>query len=56
MQIGIVRGLVVDTDDIEHEVETMQANGIEPGPIEKKPWGRFASVTDPDGNVFTLHQ
>lgn len=56
MPAGSVRGLVVDTDDIEQEVKNMQGNGIEPGPIEKTPWGRFATVTDPDGNAFSLHQ
>lgn len=55
MPAGSVRGLVVDTDNIEQEIKTMQANGIEPGPIEKTPWGKFATVKDPDGNAFSLH-
>ncbi|MES2277793.1 MAG: VOC family protein [Bacteroidota bacterium] len=56
MPAGSVRGLVVDTADIEQEIKNMQANGIEPGPIEQTPWGRFATVKDPDGNAFSLHQ
>lgn len=56
MPVGSVRGLVVDTDDIEQEVKTLNEKGIATGPIQQMPWGKFASVTDPDGNIFTLHQ
>lgn len=56
MPAGSMRGLVVETDDIEQEVANLKANGITAGNIDKTPWGRFASVTDPDGNVFSLHQ
>jgi len=56
MPAGSVRGLVVDTDNIEAEVKTLNERGIKTGPIQQMPWGKFASVTDPDGNVFTLHQ
>ena len=38
MPAGSVRGLVVDTEDIEQEIKTMQANGIEPVPTEQTPW------------------
>lgn len=56
MPPGCIRGLVVETEDIEKEIERLKENGIIAAPIEKMPWGLFASVTDPDGNSFTLHQ
>lgn len=56
MPAGSMRGLVIDTDNIEQEVKTLHDKGIEVGAIDKTPWGMFATVTDPDGNAFTLHQ
>jgi len=56
MQPGSIRGLVVDTDDIDREIARLKTEGIEVGAIDKTPWGRFASVADPDGNVLSLHQ
>ena len=56
MPPGCVHGLVVETEDIEKEVARLKENGIEAAAIEKTLWGLFASVTDPDGNTFTLHQ
>lgn len=56
MPVGSVRGLVVETDDIKQEIATLKANGIIAGAIDETPWGRFASVQDPDGNIFSLHQ
>jgi len=56
MPPGSIRGLVVDTDDIEQEIDRLKQHGIITGTIDQTPWGRFASVTDPDGNVFSLHQ
>lgn len=56
MPPGCVQGLVIETEDIEKEVERLKENGIEAGAIEKTPWGLFASIADPDGNTFTLHQ
>lgn len=56
MQPGSIRGLVITTDNIEKEIELLKQNGIIAGTIDKTPWGRFATVTDPDGNAFSLHQ
>jgi predicted enzyme related to lactoylglutathione lyase len=56
MPAGSVRGLVIEVDDINQQISTLKAAGIEPGAIDQTPWGQFASVTDPDGNVFSLQQ
>lgn len=31
-------------------------NGIEAGIIDETQWGKFASIVDPDGNSWSLHQ
>jgi predicted enzyme related to lactoylglutathione lyase len=56
MPAGSVRGLVIRTDDIEKEIDTLKSRGIQTGRIDATQWGRFASVKDPDGNTFSLHQ
>jgi predicted enzyme related to lactoylglutathione lyase len=56
MPAGYIRGMVITVDNIEQEVKILTEKGIQVEPIEKTPWGRFASVKDPDGNVLSLHQ
>ena len=56
MPAGCVQGLVIKTDDIEKDFKELNEKGIKTGAIEKLPWGRFMSVTDPDGNMISLHQ
>ncbi|GAB3920105.1 VOC family protein [Mucilaginibacter myungsuensis] len=56
MQAGSLRGLVIDVDDIEASVEAIKAKGVDVGPIEKMPWGKFAKIIDPDGNELSLHE
>ena len=56
MPVGSVRGLVITTDDIDKEIERLKTEDIEVGQIDKTPWGRFATVKDPDGNALSLHQ
>ena len=55
MPAGSVRGLVLKSEDLDKEIEELTARGITVGPADKTPWGRFASITDPDGNVLSLH-
>lgn len=52
---GSIRGLVIKTDDLETECERLKAAGIAVGDIDKTPWGKFATVKDPDGNALSLH-
>ena len=56
MPAGSVRGLVIDVDDIEAKIGELNSQGIAAGAVDKTPWGQFATVTDPDGNAFSLHQ
>jgi predicted enzyme related to lactoylglutathione lyase len=56
MPPGAMQGLVVKTEDIENETQELKAKGIPVGTIDNTPWGKFATVTDPDGNTLTLHQ
>ena len=49
-------GIIFETNDIEKEIQTLKAKGIEVGKIDHKPWGKFAWLKDPDGNGLSLHQ
>jgi catechol 2,3-dioxygenase-like lactoylglutathione lyase family enzyme len=55
MRAGTLRGLVLETDDLDRDVEELGRRGVPfDGDIRKEPWGRFATFTDPDGNSITL--
>jgi predicted enzyme related to lactoylglutathione lyase len=56
MQPGSVNGFVIKTDSLDKDIEELTAKGIEVGKVDQTPWGRFAAVTDPDGNRLSLHQ
>ncbi|GGM62535.1 VOC family protein [Dactylosporangium sucinum] len=57
MPAGSMRGIVLDTDDIEHTYQDLAERGIIfEGPIEEGPFSRLATFNDPDGNAFVLHQ
>jgi len=55
MPAGSNRGLVLETDDLEGDVERLGALGVAiPDGIQQQPWGRFATFSDPDGNGLVL--
>ncbi len=55
MQPGALRGVVLETPDLEEEVDRLKAAGVEiPKGIEEAPWGRWVTFSDPDGNGFVL--
>src|ERR1700694_3387669 len=56
MPAGSVNGFVIHTDDLDKDIEGLTAKGIAIGKIDETPWGKFAAVTDPDGNRLSLHQ
>jgi predicted enzyme related to lactoylglutathione lyase len=57
MPAGSLRGIVLDTDDIERTYEELAERGIVfDSPIEEGPFSRVTSFSDPDGNTFVLHQ
>lgn len=56
MPPGSVCGWVIETDDIQRELDALKAQDIEASPIDQTPWGKFAWVKDPDGNSFNFRQ
>lgn len=56
MQPGCINGFVIKTDNLDKDIEELTAKGIEVGKVDQTPWGRFAAVTDPDGNRLSLQQ
>lgn len=49
-------GIIYETDNIELKIQELNAKGIEVGKIDDTPWGRFAWLTDLDGNRLCLHE
>jgi len=55
MPPGSMRGVVVETDDLEGDQAALQARGVRvDAAIEVAPWGRWVTFDDPDGNGFVL--
>jgi catechol 2,3-dioxygenase-like lactoylglutathione lyase family enzyme len=55
MAPGFVKGLVLETDDIDGDVAAVTAAGVTiEGGIQEQPWGRFVTFNDPDGNGIVL--
>jgi predicted enzyme related to lactoylglutathione lyase len=54
MPPGSLRGLVLETADVDAEVERLRAAGVAVSDPEDAEWGRFATFTDPDGNGIVL--
>jgi predicted enzyme related to lactoylglutathione lyase len=57
MAPGSLRGLVIDTDDIDRDYRELRRRGADvTGPPTEQPGGVFCFVKDPDGNIIGLHQ
>ena len=56
MPAGTLRGMVVETDDLEEAHTELNSRGLEISVIEKAPWGSYATFSDPDGNGWVLQQ
>ncbi len=55
MPPGSVKGIVLETGDLDGDVARFRAAGVDiPGGIETAPWGRFVQFDDPDGNGIVL--
>lgn len=55
MPAGSNRGLVLETDDLEADVERLRGHGLDfPDGIQQQPWGRYVTFADPDGNGLVL--
>ncbi|NNC13580.1 hypothetical protein HII28_17065 [Planctomonas sp. JC2975] len=57
MQSGSLRGLVLETDDLEDDIHRLTKLGVAfDSGVEPAPWGQYAQFTDPDGNGIILQQ
>ena len=55
MPAGSLKGTVLETNDLEGDVERLTGLGVTiANGIEDAPWGRFAQFDDPDGNGIVL--
>jgi catechol 2,3-dioxygenase-like lactoylglutathione lyase family enzyme len=55
MPAGSLKGIVLETDDLEGDVAALEAKGVAiDGTIQDAPWGRFVTLDDPDGNGIVL--
>jgi catechol 2,3-dioxygenase-like lactoylglutathione lyase family enzyme len=56
LQPGCIRGFVIEVDSINDAIADLNGKDIEVGKIDQTPWGKFATVKDPDGNSWSLHE
>jgi catechol 2,3-dioxygenase-like lactoylglutathione lyase family enzyme len=55
MPPGSLKGLVVETDDLQGDIEAFAARGVKIADgVQDAPWGRFVTFDDPDGNGIVL--
>jgi catechol 2,3-dioxygenase-like lactoylglutathione lyase family enzyme len=55
MPPGSLKGVVIETDDLEADVAALRDRGVTiEGDIQEAPWGRYVTFDDPDGNGFVL--
>lgn len=55
MPAGSLRGLVLETDDLDGDAARLAEHGVAvEGGIQEAPWGRYVQFTDPDGNGLIL--
>jgi catechol 2,3-dioxygenase-like lactoylglutathione lyase family enzyme len=56
MPPGSLKGLVLQTDDLDGDVAALAGRGVTfaDGGIQEAPWGRYVSFDDPDGNGIVL--
>ena len=54
MPPGSLKGLVIETDDLDGDVKALAARGLEVGDIDTALWGRYVTFDDPDGNGLIL--
>jgi catechol 2,3-dioxygenase-like lactoylglutathione lyase family enzyme len=55
MAPGSMKGIVLETDDLDRDVERLTRRGVDLlSPVETALWGRFVTFDDPDGNGVVL--
>ena len=57
MPAGALRGLVLETDNLDGDLAAFTARGaVIAGGIEDQAWGRYFTVNDPDGNGLVVQE
>ncbi|SFN89787.1 MULTISPECIES: VOC family protein [Actinomadura] len=51
---GSVQGLILETSDLDSDCARLRSAGVDVDGPQDLPWGRQATVTDPDGNGIVL--
>lgn len=51
---GSMKGLVIESSDLEGDRVRLDQFGVAHNGIETAPWGRYISIQDPDGNGIIL--
>lgn len=55
MEPGSSKGVVLETDDLDGDIERLRSKGVQfTTDVEEEPWGRFITFDDPDGNGIVL--
>ena len=54
MPAGSLRGLVLESDDLEADIKALAARGVAVSDVQAAPWGQFVTCEDPDGNGLIL--
>lgn len=54
MPPGSLKGLVLESDDLDGDVARLRSHGVSPSEVQQAPWGRFVTFDDPDGNGIIL--
>lgn len=57
MPAGSLKGLVLESDDLDADLASLTAKGVlVANGVEEAPWGRFVQFDDPDGNGIVLQK
>jgi predicted enzyme related to lactoylglutathione lyase len=56
MPPGSLKGLVLETDDVDGDAAAIAERGGEVSEISDMPWGRYFTVHDPDGNGIVIQR
>jgi catechol 2,3-dioxygenase-like lactoylglutathione lyase family enzyme len=51
---GSLQGTVLESDDLERDVDVLVGKGVAVSEVQDAPWGRFVTLADPDGNGIVL--
>jgi catechol 2,3-dioxygenase-like lactoylglutathione lyase family enzyme len=56
MPPGSLKGLVLETSNVDATRALVAERGAVPGDMQSAPWGRFFTLDDPDGNGLVLQE